>query len=414
MTIYSKFDRTASADLQNKINTSIIFNYLKEKKFDSRANISRALKISAPSVSKAMVQLIDRGYVLEAEKMKTKSGKRPTVLKVNKDLSFSLGIDLGKERIKIAVANFVGDVIERKEGPKIDNNLDIVKVLIAEINRILKKHGGRIKKICIATPGIIDNSSSNFLVPFYRSWSGVNFKELFEKEFKLDVIIENDVKIAAIGEKYYGEGKKVKDFVFLSVCNGISAGIIINNQLYRGVWGSAGEVGFSIINEENLSFERVNKGFLEKAASVESLVKIAKKEITNGKKTLMLDMANGDINKINPDIVCKAATKGDNLAQKIINRVNNYLAITIINLILILNPRIIAIGGDICHLPEVQDLFIEKIIEKVRKLITFHMPEIKLSSIGEDAVLLGACYIANESLMVQEFPFIIDTSDLPS
>jgi predicted NBD/HSP70 family sugar kinase len=414
MTIYSKFDRTASADLQNKINTSIIFNYLKEKKSDSRANISRALKISAPSVSKAMVQLIDRGYVLEAEKMKTKSGKRPTVLKINKDISFSLGIDLGKERIKIAVANFTGDVIERKEGPKIDNNLDIVKVLILEINRILKKHGGRIKKICIATPGIIDNSSSNFLVPFYRSWSGVNFKELFEKEFKLDVIIENDVKIAAIGEKYYGEGKKVKDFVFLSVCNGIAAGIIINSQLYRGVWGSAGEVGFSIINEENLSFEMVNKGFLEKFASVESLAKIAKKEITNGKKTLIINMADGDINKINPDIVCKAATKGDKLAQKIIGRVNNYLAITIINLILILNPRLIVIGGDICHLPEVQDLFIERIIEKVSKIITFHMPEIKLSSIGEDAALLGACYIANESLMVQEFPFIIDTTDLPS
>ena len=193
-----------------------------------------------------------------------------------------------------------------------------------------------------------------------------------------------------------------------------SLGIIVNNQLYRGVWGSAGEVGFTIINEENLSFERVNKGFLEKFASVESLAKIAKKEITNGKKTLIINMADGDINKINPDIVCKAAVKGDKLAQKIIDRVNNYLAITIINLILILNPRLIVIGGDICHLPEVQDLFIERIIEKVSKIITFHMPEIKLSSIGGDAALLGACYIANESLMVQEFPFIIDTTDLPS
>lgn len=414
MAIYSIFDKTASADLQNKINTSIIFNYLKEKEFDSRANISRTLKISAPSVSKAIARLIERGYVLEAEKMRTKSGKRPTILKVNKDKCYSLGIDLGKERIKLGVTNFVGEIVERKEGIKINNELDIVKVVTSEINKIVKKNDLSIKKICIAAPAIIDNSSSNFLLPLYKSWSGLNFKKLLEEEFALGVIVENDVKVAAIGEKYYGEGKKIKDFVFLSVCNGIAAGIVINNQLYRGIWGSAGEVGFSIVDEENLDFERVNKGFLEKHASVESLVKIARKEIFNGEKSIILDMADGKLEKINPDTVCRAALEGDKLAQNIINRANNYLAITIINLILILNPKLIVIGGDICRLPEVQELFIDRIKEKVKKIITFHMPEIKLSSIGEDAALLGACYLANESIMVQEFPFIIDESDFPS
>ena len=414
MTIYSRFDRTASSDLQNKINTSIIFNYLKEKKLDSRANISRALKISAPSVSKAIVQLIERGYVLEAEKLKTKSGKRPIVLKLNKDISHCIGIDLGKEHMKLAVANFAGEIINRWDGIKIDDDLDIVKVLTFEMKKIINKKDLKIRKICIATPGIIDNSSSNFLVPFYKSWSGLNFKKIFEAKFGLDVIVENDVKVAAIGEKDYGEGKKINDFVFLSVCNGIAAGIIINNQLYRGIWGSAGEVGFSIINEENLSFERINKGFLEKFASVESLAKIARKELFDGEESMILDMAIRDLERINPETVCQAALEGDKLAKNIINKASNFLAITIINQILILNPRLIVIGGDICKLPGVQELFIDSIKEKVNKIITFHMPEIKLSIIGEEAALLGACYLANESVIVQEFPFIIDKSDLPS
>lgn len=108
-----KFVRTASSELQFKINQSIIFNYLREKSPISRAKISQDLKISAPAVSRVIEKLISDNYVLETKKQETKSGKRPTLLTLNKDRGLVLGIDLGSEKIRMSLMNYDGNIVKK-------------------------------------------------------------------------------------------------------------------------------------------------------------------------------------------------------------------------------------------------------------------------------------------------------------
>jgi glucokinase len=410
------FLRTASAELQYKINISIIFNYIRENEPISRIRIANNLKISPSAVSRVIGKLIEDGYVVEADKLKTKGGKRPTLIKIKQDKGFVIGMDLGKEKFKLALTGFNGEIIEKYRGFKISNDKNIAEKIINEIKKILSKYHqdkklkqDNLKAICVGIPAAIDIDNGKIIsAPLYGEWKDLNLKEILGSEFNIPIYVENDVNLSALGEKHYGEGKNFRDFIFVEISNGIGAGIIIDKHLFRGSLGSAGEVGFTIINADNLGFKVKNKGFLEKFASVESIKKKAIREIRKGRKTIITKMVKNDIEKIEPYMVCEAAISGDELANGIITETVNFLSIGIINLILIQNPQIIVLGGDICNLPEVSRLFLEPIIEKIRSSIPFEIPEIKLSLLGEDAGVVGASFQAVESLLMNKFPYKIE------
>jgi len=412
-----KFIKTASSELQFKINQSIIFNYIRENAPISRAKISKDLKISAPAVSRVIEKLIENNYVFETEKVETKSGKRPTLIALNEDRGLVLGVDLGGEQIKLSLMNYSGKIIKKYFGSQIIDDVKIVKDLENEINKILedckkdKQYFSNpldIQSICIAIPADVDPvTGAVTAAPLYGSWKSINFKEILESKFNIPVFIENNVNLAAWGEKNFGRGRGYSNEIYLEISNGVAAGIIIDNVLLRGENGYAGEIGFTIINTENLGFKVQNKGFLEKFASITSIRNKALKAISDGEKTLILDLAENDINKINSSLVCEAAIKGDNLAKQIIENVVKFLSIAIINLILIIDPKIIILGGYIYDLPYKNELFADPIKNIIKQSIPFKIPDIEFSILGDDAALLGACYMAIDSLLTSKFPFRI-------
>ena len=127
------FLNTANSELQRKINMSIIFNHLRVKNPISRAKISKDLGVSAPAVSRAVEKLMEKGYVIETERIKTKVGKRPTPLIINKNEFFVIGIDLGKERLKMALANLNGEVVKKFTGSVIQKNEEAINTVIKEV-----------------------------------------------------------------------------------------------------------------------------------------------------------------------------------------------------------------------------------------------------------------------------------------
>ncbi|MDD3819322.1 MAG: ROK family transcriptional regulator [Actinomycetota bacterium] len=415
-----KFSKMASSELQSKINTSIIFNYIREYGPMSRIKISEDLGISPSAVSRVVDRLIIEGYIVEAGKVKTKSvkgGKRPTLLEVRKDMGYVIGVDLGKEKLKIAMANFNGEVIGIYKGFRISNEKDIAEKSIEEIKKVLMRYqqqysnikSSNLRSICIGIPASIDKESGGIIdVPLYSKWKDLNFKQIISSEFNVPVCVENDVNLSALGEKYYGKGRNYNNLIFVEISNGIGAGIIIDNQLYRGSEGLAGEIGFTIVDTKNLCFKVKNKGFLEEIISIDGIRKKAINEIKKGRKTIITEIVKDDINLVEPRIIFEAAIQGDKLAGDIINETVDYLSITIINLILAINPQYIVVGGDICILPDVERLILEPLREKIKNPIPFKLPEIEMASLGEDAGILGASYNAIDSLIIEKFPYKIE------
>jgi len=311
-------------------------------------------------------------------------GKKATKLGFNTKYGSVIAVDLGKDRIRIARNDMGGQILEKHVGFEIYfKDKDLLEKVKNEIQLFIdnikpgKSNGNNInmdlKGICIGIPADIDSDSGKVLSSsLFIDWQDLNLKEIFSKHFKMKIFVENSKNMSAIGEKYLGGGKHCKNFVNLEVGEGIGAGIIIEDQIYRGSCFSAGQVGFMIESKKGLYSTYKIKGFMEKSASPNILKKEITKIIESGKKTLVLDMVENDLNKITPFIVCEAAALGDKYAIKIIKNSVENLAIIVLNLVLILNPEIIVIGGDILELPEVEKLFIGPIKEFIKNIVPFH------------------------------------------
>jgi N-acetylglucosamine repressor len=407
--------RTADANFQNQINKSIIFNYLRNNSPSYRARISRDLKISAPAVSRVIDRLLQEGYILETEKIKTGGGKRPTELRINANKGYVIGFDM--EKLKIAVTDFCGEILEKYSVTPFLDKKNVGERLKEELLNAKKKHRMHLSAssatttlnaICLGVPAPYDTKEEKLVnAPLYESMRGLDIKNIIQEEFDVPVYIENIVKLSALGEKFYGVGKDFQDIVFVEISNGVGAGIIVDNHLLKGAVGCSGEIGFTILSPEQFGYKVKNKGYLESIASVESIIQKVAAELTNGKKSIIRDMVDGKINKITASIICDAALQNDGVAESVINEIVRVLAIGVINLVLIVNPQIVVLGGNICNLPGVNTLFVEPIAHLVKSSIPYYTPIITLSELGEDAGIIGASNMAIESLVIGEFPYAI-------
>lgn len=411
---------TANAALQNTINRSIIFNYLRENAPCHRAQISKNLKISAPAVSRVVSHLIIEGYVAETARTRLPNGKCVRKLVVNAGAGMVIGIDLIKEPIRIAVCDLSSTVLFRCKGFHFTEKTDVERSIVAQIDyaigrlpRTRLRGHSRLKLmgIAVGVPAVIESESGKVQsASLYRNLENINLKEILERRYKVPVFIENIVKLSALAEKNYGLGKKSKNMVFVEISTGIGAGIVLDNHLLRGADGSAGEIGFSLVGTESLGYQVRNKGFLEHCASLVGIREAARKEMRRGTQTAMRELARNDPEKLTAAVVLDAAAQGDRPAKRIVKGVADQLAVVFSNMMLVLNPDAFIIGGEICALPHAEELIMRPIRRLIEKSIPFRVADVRLSTLGEDAGIIGAVYSAIESLLARSFPYKIDSA----
>jgi glucokinase len=228
-----------------------------------------------------------------------------------------------------------------------------------------------------------------------------------EKSFKVPVYVENDANLAALAEHQFGAGRGVQSLIFFQLSNGVSAGIIIDHALYRGQHGAAGEIGFTVLSEENLSAQHGRKGPLENCVSIEAIRARAIAMTKDQPSSPLLELAGGRAENITAEFVCQCALNGDPVCSKIIQDVTARLGIAIANAALALDPQRIILGGGVCRLPGVERLFEAPILDIMRRLLPFSSPDFTISSLHDDAVVIGASYMAVESLLVGAYPYRI-------
>jgi predicted NBD/HSP70 family sugar kinase len=406
---------TINANIQNEINKSIIFHYLCANDRVYRGKIARELGISAPAVGRVIERLIAEGFVVENGKIPTGKGKMASELSVNTRKGTIIGIDLIKERTKIAISDFRGRIMGEYSGFRFSDTTNVELSLIAEIDRILGLHGvgrsrksaaGKLLGICVGIPAATwGTGRQRISTPLYRSLEGLDLRETLGRRYRVPIYVENIVKLSALAEMNFGVARNLSDFVFVEISNGIGAGIIFDGHVYRGATGASGELGFTLLGTDSLRYRATEKGLLEKLASTEGIAQKAVEAARRDNRTLMLKLAGGELEKITALVACEAALQNDEAARQIIEETVESLSVGIINLILILDPQIIVLGGDICRLPGLQELIIEPIRKNAERLVPFTLPPIATSTLGEDAGLLGACHHAIESLLTSRFPF---------
>ncbi|TDO94192.1 putative NBD/HSP70 family sugar kinase [Halanaerobium saccharolyticum] len=346
----------------------------------SRADIARELSLSTPSVSSIVNVLIDSDIIIETddENIGNNVGRKPILLKLNEDCGYLLGVLISEKKLTIALANYLGEVIKEESFYYKDNNKKCLGFLIDSIEHLLKNNQidlDKLLSISISFPGVYDHDEQEIkFAPHSGDWQNEPIISRLNEEYNCQVKMENNVNTAVLGEKWQGKIAKKNNAVYLKLGNGIAAGIIINGQLYRGYNSLAGEIGFSVTSSKQLTDKITDSGSFEQRFNTDTMLEEIRKEI---------GIEVSDFNEL------KTIVKDNPELSRYIDNVNQNVKMLLINLISILNPEVIVIGGEYS---QIIDNYIVDLKSQILKNVPF-AAEILVSELEDEVYVLGA--IAN-------------------
>lgn len=316
-------------------------------------------------------------------------GRRPTLLAFDPSAGFVIGVDLGGTHLEAALADLAGNVTCQESGEMLagQDGAGIVGALRPLLKRLVDKAGidrKRILSLGVATPGIVEPESGNVAFPSRLGWGYVPLGEDLRTEFGIPAFVENDVNAAAQAERLFGAGREIDDFAFIFVGRGIGAGLIINGELYRGHGNLAGEIGDMVVEPGPAQGGTQGPSCLESLASAPAMIRRTRVAQLTGS-------SGADPGQDEVDALFRLAADGDDGALAALSEASRYLAIAIGNLVCVLGPKAVMLGG-VAAQAEGQ-LLVEMLKANLRKL-PFRLTEVAVSALGSKAGIRGAVSIA--------------------
>jgi len=382
--------KAASPESMKKSNQSLILNTIRTKGPISRAKLSRIVKLSPPTVSRIVDFFLQEGIVSEVGKEESIGGRKAVLLEFNSNIGYVIGVDIGEVKIRAALGDLKGNIVEETFASTFPHKGgDItLKQLITTLHTLFnrsKVKRSEVKMIGVSVPSPVDRTTGKvILASTIDGWRNLPLKDILQTEFEIPVLVENNVNMAAIGEKCYGTGGRNKNLIYVAVSTGIGTGIILEDKLYYGTRDLAGEISHMAIEKDSWQKDYGFHGCLETLISGDAMVEEVKDYIKKGYRSIIPELVEEE--RISPDVIFTAASKGDKLAREAVTKISRYLGIAIANLVSVLDPEIVVLGGDIVLAGE----FPLEIISGIVKRLAPALPEIVLSKLGNKASMYGA------------------------
>ncbi len=382
-------------------NQSRVLQALKKEGPSSRTQLARITDLNPSTISRTVNDLRDLELVREKKMAPSSGGRKPVLVDIDKDKYHVIGVDVGATKIIAAVINLAGEIVDRVR-IDIDYKQDEIVELSPEaipdsIEKLLesyeenKSHDeyaeARIIGIGVGAHGLVDTEAGVSLFAPNFGWRDVNLQEMIEDRFSHLSIIDNDVRVMALGEYWFGHGQNMDNMLCINVGYGIGSGIIFSGELYRGHNCLAGEIGHTTVAEDGPKCNCGDYGCLETLASGPAISRQMRKRIKRGEKSLINDLIEGDLDKITGEVVYRAARKGDDVARKVLADAGSYLGVGIANFVNVLDPEIVLLGGGVTGASE---FFMENLKRTVSSKTMAEPPPIRRVANDVNAGVIGA------------------------
>lgn len=313
-------------------------------------DIGRATGMSIPTITRTINELIDEGLVLDNGIGASIGGRRPNLYLLNPEARYVLGIDMGRFSTHISILNLNRQIIS-SDGvivSELENDENIVEKIFKKAKELIANSGIDYRKLIgvgVAFPGLIDAKSG--MSQTYKNFSDRPLSRFFEDKFDLPVFVENDARVMALGESYFGLAQGKENVLCLNIGAGIGLGMILNGKLYRGNSGFAGEFGHFEVEPEGKLCICGKRGCLETVASGSAIAKRAQIDMANGMISILGRLTDETPDRIDAETVVKAAQLEDQYAIGLLSEMGEQLGKGIAVLINIFNPEMIILGGKI-------------------------------------------------------------------
>jgi glucokinase len=305
----------------------------------------------------------------------------------------AIAADLGGTHVRAATIDCMGKAHQRvkQKTPKSDNADDIVRALVAFSKEFIDAQNNKpFKAMSIVVPGTVQAESGKVMkAPNLPCLDGFRLAAALAGELKIPVLLENDANAAAVGEMWQGAAKGVRSIVCVTLGTGVGGGIILDGKLWRGIDGSAAEIGHIGVEPFGPPCGCGSRGCLEVFSSATAIVRMTRE--------LGPDYSSSSLNGVRDltaETVYKKGLEGDELALEVFRRAGFYLGVGLASVINVLNPEVIVIGGGVAA---GWDLFINHVNEQITKRAfpeAARRAKVVRARCGDDAGLLGAAYLA--------------------
>jgi len=376
--------------LIRQTNAEILLRLLRESGPCSKADMVRASGLSAPSVTNVVATLISTGLVETLGEGDSTGGRPPAILRFNAEHGCVAGAEITRDAIRLLLADLNGRELTQSEvliEKQKSTPTEICSQLEMELRQLLRERRlTRTQLLCVIVgiPSIVNVDEGTVLaLTALKNWRNVPFGPMLARELKCQVVIDNDTNLAAEGEFHAGAARGERNFVFITIGDGVGAGVFLNGSIYRGSQWSAGEIGY--LRVPNISREHPAVHRYGKLETVLSTAGILKSWRAMGRASRVRSRVNRVAD------VWDLAAAGNAAAKSILKQRATILADIVLDLALILNPNLILLGGEVGNHPA--------LLHEVNALLEgseFAVARVMLGHLGTSAVLRGAVSIALE------------------
>lgn len=310
-----------------------------------------------------------------------------------------IGVDLGGTKIHTALAAEGGSILaetrvptEAAEGPS-----HVVERILATIDQV-KVQGGissaHVETVAVGSPGPLDIVAGVVRFSPNLRWHDVPLRKLLQERVRAKVLLDNDANLAALGEYVYGAGRGAENMVYITVSTGVGGGLILGGRLYHGTASGAGEIGHTAVWPDGPLCGCGARGCLEAVSSGTAIAREARLLLERGQGQNILRLAGDCPEKISAVTVAEAASGGDAEAVNLIALAARFLGIGVANVINLLNPDIIVLGGGVMEIGEPMWREIRQEVRRRAFGTLADRTQIVPAGLGQRAGVLGAVALA--------------------
>lgn len=313
-----------------------------------------------------------------------------------------IGIDFGATYVKLAKLNLRGTISRKSFFATGDfkSRDSLILKIIREVDYLIGKDKKSVLGVGIGVPGQVDYEKGIiYNLTNVKGWRNVALKDIMRKKLRLPVYLDNDANVACLGEMVWGAARGYNNIVCITLGSGVGGGIIIDGEVYHGRGYSAGEIGHICIDRDGPRCNCGGRGCMETFVGSRYIVKDVVGRLKRGAKSIVLNLAEGRFSNITPEIIDKAARKGDGFAIGIWKEVSCNIGIGLVSVVNMLNPEIIVIGGGISKTGKV---LVDAIRQTIRKrAIDIFVKGLKVvrARFVEDAGVVGAAALVKKEVI---------------